>query len=409
MILRLIPVLALILYLHGQLRSSEWGAYAYFSFLSHDTLVIPNLIQNTLEIVKIVIKNDDIPCLAPLCVLNLPPLTRRASIIRLGCRAEPNPTGTGPLAIPAPSNRPFRDKAEDAIILFSVMIEDIQIHPGQFHFPQTRPFSFIVHRRALLDHIPAAHRACAPFCPTPEPAPETVQVPWEAWGVSATRWFEADPASTRWITTTAGQRAVTMEDGASTPIIVRDFNPYAVSSARARAAAAGHLQQRCDWREDLPNGNLMTLKVDDSVLAAGSVFKDDVRSSLPYVEIVTQEEYCYEGVLIDEERILGLKVCPRTVLRVVSCSLLLKFSLSYRLANKTSLGFRPLTFTSWVSLPKKIVVITAVKMWSVELVSLLFGPCRSRILRSLFSPTMCVPCIYLYSNFLFITNEQPAH
>ncbi|KAN0118369.1 hypothetical protein V8E52_005345 [Russula decolorans] len=300
------------------LRSSEWGAYGYFSFLSHDTLVIPNLIQNTLEIVKIVIESDDIPCLSPLCALNLPSLTRRASIIRLGCRAEPNPTGPGPLAIPAPSNRPFRDKAEDAIILFSVLIEDIQIHPGQFHFPQTRPFSFIVHRRALLDHIPAAHRACAPFCSTPEPAPETVQVPWEAWGVSATRWFEGDPASTRWITTTAGQRAVTMEDGASTPIIVRDFNPYAVRSARARAAAGGHLQQRCAWSEDLPNGNMMTLKVDDSVLAAGSVFKDDVRSSLPYVEIVTREEYRYEGVLIDEERILGLKTSQQDELRISS-------------------------------------------------------------------------------------------
>src|SRR6266478_3842089 len=200
--------------MYFQLRSSAWGAYAYFSFLSQDTLVIPNLIQNTLEVVKIVIGNDDIPCLVPLCVLNLPPLTRRASIVRLGCRAEPNPTGPGPLAIPAPPKRPFRDKAEDAIILFSVLIEDVQIHLGHFHFPETRPFTFIVHRRALLDHIPAAHRACAPFCSTPEPAPETVLVPWEAWGAAATRWFEGDPASMRWITTTAGQRAVTMEEGA---------------------------------------------------------------------------------------------------------------------------------------------------------------------------------------------------
>jgi hypothetical protein len=285
---------------------------------------VPNLIQNTLEIVKIVIKSDDIPCLVPLCELNLPPLTPRASIVRLGCRAEPNPTGPGPLAIPAPSKRPFRDKAEDAIILFSVLIEDIQIRPGQFHFPDTRPFSFIVHRRALLDHIPAALRSCAPFCSFPDPAPETLQVPWEAWGASATRWFEGDPASMRWITTTAGQRAVTMVDGASTPIIVRDFNPYAVRSARARAAAGGHSQQRCDWIEDLSNGNVMTLKVDDSVLAAGTVFNDDVRSSLPYVEVVTRAEYRYDGVLIDEERILGLKVCTTENCRFPVC-LVIKF------------------------------------------------------------------------------------
>ncbi len=118
----------------------------------------------------------------------------------------------------------------------------------------------------------------------------------------------------RWITTTAGQRAVTMEENAPTPIIVRDFNPYAVRSVRARAEASGHpQQQRRDWNEVLPNGNRMMLKVEDSVLDAESVFKDDVRSSLPYVEIVTRAEYRYEGVLIDEERILGLKVRTRIV------------------------------------------------------------------------------------------------
>ncbi|KAH9980743.1 hypothetical protein BJV74DRAFT_778968 [Russula compacta] len=300
------------------LRSSAWGAYSYFSFLTQDTLVIPNLAQNTLELVKIVSDNDDIPRLVPLCVLNLPPLTRRASIVRLGCRAEPNPIGTsGALAIPAPSSRPFRDKAEDAVILFNILIEDVQPDAGQFHFPETRPFTFIVHRRALAAQIPAEHRACAPYCcsvvaAAAESELEPAQVPWDAWGAAATRWFEGDPASMRWITTTAGQRAVTMEDDAPTPIIVRDFNPYAVHATRARAAAAATAsgqssQSGRNWSEQLPNGNRMTLKVEESVLAAGFVFKEDVRSALPYVEVVTRAEYSYEGVLIDEERILGLK------------------------------------------------------------------------------------------------------
>jgi len=258
-------------------------------------------------VVKIVIDSDDIPRLVTLCVLNLPPLTRAASIVRLGCRAEPNPTSSSSLAIPAPSTRPFRDKAEDAIILFNMLIEDVQVHPGQFHFPETRPFTFIVHRRALVEHIPAPHRACAPFCSAPGSEPESVHVPWAAWGVAATRWFEGDPASMRWITTTAGQRAVTMEESIPTPIIVRDFNPHTVRSVCARAAANGQ-PRRCNWSEQLPNGNRMTLKVEDSVLVAGSVFKEDVQSSLPYVETMTRAEYHYEGALIDEERILGLKV-----------------------------------------------------------------------------------------------------
>jgi len=311
--------------------------------------VIPNLIQNTLEVAKIVIDPDDTPHLVPLSVLHLPPLTRRASIVRLGCRAEPNPTGSSPLAIPPASSRPFRDKPEDAIILFNVLIEDVHLHAGQFHFPETRPFTFIVHRRALLAHIPDAHRGHLPFRPAPDPAPPPAHVPWATWGVAATRWFEGDPASMRWITTTAGQRSVTMEEGAPTPILVRDFNLYAVRAARARAIASGQ-SQRCNWNKKLPNGNQMTLKVEDSVLIAGSVFKEDVRSSLPYVEIVTQTEYRYEGVLIDEERILGLKVCRSFSFH---CRCIKSYWIQFlcRPAKKTSSGFLPLTFTSWGNSP----------------------------------------------------------
>ena len=219
----------------------------------------------------------------------------------------------------------------------------------------------------------------------------------------------------RWITTTAGQRAVTMEDGASTPIIVRDFNLYAVRSARARAAASGHSQQHCDWSEELPNGNQMTLKVDDNVITAGSVFKDDVRSSLPYVEIVTLADYRYEGVLIDEERILGLKVRPGIIVRAVY---VVKFSFSYRLAKKTSLGFRHLTFISWASLPTNV-TITVVRLWSMEFVSLRScGPCiiiGFRVLVSCFgillhfTSTMYVRCIDLLSNFLYYNTHFPSY
>ncbi|KAI0294024.1 hypothetical protein B0F90DRAFT_1821617 [Multifurca ochricompacta] len=252
------------------LRSFEWGAYAYFSFLSHDTLVIPNLIHNMLEVVRIVVDEDDnIPLLVPL-------LSRRTESLRL---------------------------RSDAIVLFNLLIEDARLHPGQLHFPETRPFTFIVHRRALIAHVPPAQRACAPFRSI-KPAPPPVKVPWSGWGVVATRWFEGDPASMRWITTTAGQRAVTMDEGGPTPIRVRDFNPYTVRAVRQCRDVEG---EPGDWEELLPNGNWQILRVEESVLPAGAMFKEDVRSALPYVETVTRERYRYEGVLIDEERILGLK------------------------------------------------------------------------------------------------------
>ena len=288
-----------------KLRSSEWGAYAYFSFLTEDTLVIPNLLQSTLEIVRIVVGGgeDDVPRLVTLCTLGLPQLAEHASIVRLGCRAEPNPTGSGPPLVPPPSTRPFRNKATDAIVLFNLLIEEADPPLGHF-FPETRPFTFIVHRNALIAQIPPAQRACAPFSSDPETA--HTLVPWHAWGVPVTRWFESDPASIRWITTTAGQRAVTMEDRKPTPIIVRDFNPHAVRAALARE----DVQEGCHRGgvQRLPNGNWQEIKVAVDVIRAGTVFREDVRSALPYIETVTQNKYGYEGVLIDEERILGLEV-----------------------------------------------------------------------------------------------------
>jgi len=280
-------------------QSSEWEALTSFAFLLQDTLVFPDITQNVLRIAKIVIDSDDTPHLVPLCVLHLPPLNRHTSILDLSCRAEPNPTGSCSSPRPAPSDRPFRDKAEDAIIMFNVYI-------GHNHV-LSAPFAFVVHRRALLGHIPAVHRACAPFCSAPEPAPPLVHVPWSAWGPTATRWFSGSSTSMTWITTTTGQRAVTLEDRMPTPIIVRDFNPYAVRATCALAAASGE-PQRGDWSIQLPNGNWKTLKLNESLFTAGPIFKEDVRSSLPYVETVTQDEYHYDGVMMDGESVLGLEV-----------------------------------------------------------------------------------------------------
>ena len=262
--------------------------------------MIPNLIQNTFDILKIVIDDDDTPHFVLLCVLHLPPLVQTASLSDLYCRAEPNPTGSGPLVISSRSDRPFHDKAEDAIIIFNLSY-------GQLFATREDWLTLIVHRRALLAHIPAAHRACAPFCSTPEPAPALVEVPWSIWGPPATRLFVGNPTRMHWTETTAGQRAVMLEDRMPTPIIVQDFNPYAVRTARALASASGQSQQG-NWSKQLPNGNRMSLKVEGSVLTAGSTFEEDVWSSLPYVEVVTQGEYEYNGVIMDEERILGFQV-----------------------------------------------------------------------------------------------------
>ena len=77
--------------------------------------------------------------------------------------------------------------------------------------------------------------------------------------------------------------------------------------ALACEASQGQTQE-CEKSRVLPNGNRQTVKVEKDVILVGSVFREDVWSALPYIETVTQTRYGYEGVLIDEERILGLVV-----------------------------------------------------------------------------------------------------
>ena len=257
---------SLMLY-YVQLKSPEKETYHDFVQLSQDTLVIPNLMQNTFEIAKVVIDNDDTPRFVLLCVLYLPPITQNISLFEFYCRVEPNPTGSGRPSIPSRTDRSFHNKAEDAIVIFNLAYSHV--------LGRTDWLTLIVHRRALLKHIPAAHRACAPFCPTPEPTPVLVEVPWSVWGPPATRLFMGNPTPMHYTETTAGQREVMLENRMPTPIIVRDFNPYAVHAARPLGSASGKTQQG-NWSKQLPNGNRMSLRVEDSVITAGSIFEEDV-------------------------------------------------------------------------------------------------------------------------------------
>ena len=79
----------------------------------------------------------------------------------------------------------------------------------------------------------------------------------------------------------------------------------------AREASQGRLQEcERDAHRQLPNGNLQVVNVKEDVISAGTMFREDVRSALPYIETVTQKKYRYEGVMIDEEMVFGLEVHP---------------------------------------------------------------------------------------------------
>jgi len=114
-----------------------------------------------------------------------------------------------------------------------------------------------------------------------------VAVPWTFWGPRVTRWFHTDDIPTRWITTSAGQRCVIYSEGdgveAKPSLTVFDFN---VGSSTSRATRSGAEPSQI----------------------GGEMFSDPVSSSLPFVTFTLEDLPVFDGVLMDEERLLGLKV-----------------------------------------------------------------------------------------------------
>lgn len=52
-----------------------------------------------------------------------------------------------------------------------------------------------------------------------------------------------------------------------------------------------------------------------TMLQPRSVFSRDYWSELPYIETVSESKHNYAAVLMDEDRILGLRVCDRCAIR----------------------------------------------------------------------------------------------
>ncbi|CAE6452168.1 hypothetical protein ACGC1H_002354 [Rhizoctonia solani] len=76
------------------------------------------------------------------------------------------------------------------------------------------------------------------------------------------------------------------------PVRVLDFNPYSV--------------RRKSTPEDATRNKVRVVD-GPSVLKAGNYWESDVVSCLPYREVVTREEMLLSGVMIDGERVLGMR------------------------------------------------------------------------------------------------------
>ncbi len=79
---------------------------------------------------------------------------------------------------------------------------------------------------------------------------------------------------------------------------VRDFNPYAIRLISEADNAVGEASQ---WRSRRVN-------TDETECEADEVFTQNIKSSLPYAEVVSRQAFDMTDVMMDDCRILLLKV-----------------------------------------------------------------------------------------------------
>ncbi|KDR79274.1 hypothetical protein GALMADRAFT_137139 [Galerina marginata CBS 339.88] len=422
--------------------TAPYRTYSGLLFLTPSHFLLPNTQTNTLDIFRI----PDPPALTsvvdrkspePVLSLSLPLLAAGRNLGSVSCRAEPNPVGylsnfTSQSGISkeraaTDPTRPFLPSARNALCIFSLLVvgganvPDVGGGAGNPLFSQS--FMFVVHRNALVDLLKlgvdkwSEGQVLEVQNTSPnvkeDGMPEGIEVgpplPWfsqdpdqrhraparlsyASWGPPVTRWFNTDGTTTRWITTTSGQRLVLAPhrtQAFSSPYAVFDFCPHSVrkldltikhearrreeelqTMLRARekmiatspagggekpdgeppahedpydhsaspsnaatsmptASSSNTANTSSEFEAPVPASELtnpvqappittrpspplllrrLRLMASSGILESFGFFSEPIHGSLPYVACASEERYRFGGVLIDEERVVGIGV-----------------------------------------------------------------------------------------------------
>jgi hypothetical protein len=301
------------------------------TFLREDLLLNPNVVRKSLDVYHIPSSSAS-PSITSVRLIHsflLPTITRGYRITNVYCRSDPNPTAIASFPKYARSNRPFSNDPSCAIIIFTLRIQPFM---GAEH----RDFVMITHRKALLDILPSLsyHPVNPPSISTrrSEQHPFSSMTPWKSWGPPNTRWFNADDITTTFITTTAGQRCVQFvpsirnvsdrDNPMPDTIVILDFNPWHVKLANYDRKIRGLnvVLVGNDFGPDGDGGIDIAYEPEENICLAHGAFEEDIVGRLPFVACKLPEKWDYDAVLLDEERILGIRVSPRIFTNVALLS-----------------------------------------------------------------------------------------
>jgi hypothetical protein len=172
----------------------------------------------------------------------------------------------------------------------------------QFHLSGYRvnsnEISFVIPRSNLLDIIASHSHTTPPMLISSSssnhnhpPGPKTLE--WSSWGPRNSQVFQRRRAGK---VGTCGKRLV-FHDECKAQVVVCDFNPYAVRRVEKERLSADH---------SLASANLGSVVRNRHLDRRVSPYKDEVETSLPYVEtaIEAKQSRSMQNILIDDGIVL---------------------------------------------------------------------------------------------------------
>ncbi|KIL63091.1 hypothetical protein M378DRAFT_733816 [Amanita muscaria Koide BX008] len=138
-----------------------------------------------------------------------------------------------------------------------------------------------------------------------------LQVPWAKWGPPISRWLQVSELQARWLGSSHGQRYVFSEpnplDRRKTMVSVVDFNPHnfrrnAEMMARLRSGEG----EGSSGNNEESNGKAKGEEFE--ILDHKGVFSEEVYMGLKCVVHRAPDEYDFDVMLMDEQRLLGVKL-----------------------------------------------------------------------------------------------------
>ncbi|CCA72876.1 hypothetical protein PIIN_06813 [Serendipita indica DSM 11827] len=300
--------------------------YDSFTFISPDTFVIPCARTETINVFLFRPTPppgipDRGPSIHHLCALKLPALnpTTGYKYINVTCQSQPTPDPpahayyAAPHTIPRPKSKLFAQDQANGIVQFTASVS---------RHARTVDLLIITHRKALMSFVTSSQDALGD--PLTEPWESYPMMPAKTWGpdIGFKEWRAVSRcmlsqftylANSNWRSQVFGYRvAQLVRNPAETTnatvapvslaraghIRVLDFNPLFVKRPPLFPEDYHHIIQSTVTRR---------MVTDVGIIPKGEIWVENIESSLPYYEVTTREAFPLAGIMMDEERLIGLR------------------------------------------------------------------------------------------------------